>query len=147
VADDTHPYGNTVFEPSPLNRVLEQGAAGAAWQPDGTNSYNSEDRTVKFSYETNAENEVILWSYSPGNTTTPISITHTGNFYEPRRLYKTKTKDEDRHEVIEYKDMKGRLILQRVQAPNNEWADTYYIYDDFGNLVAVLPPEAVRALD
>src|SRR5690606_29166809 len=59
--------------------------------------------------------------------------------------------------VIEYKDKQGRVVLKRVQAvegtptvppPLNDtnYASTYYVYDDFGNLVCVIPPEATRQL-
>jgi len=58
--------------------------------------------------------------------------------------------------VIEFIDKLQRTILKRVQAvtsPNlslyvaGEWADTYYIYDDFGNLRFVLPPEAIANIE
>ncbi len=147
VASDPHPSAKTIFEPSPLNRILEQGSPGLAWQPDNNNSYSSQDHTIKHAFESNGGGEVILWNYIPATSTTPMDVTNTGNFYDANELSKTRSKDEDHHEVIEYKDKNGRTVLKRVQAPNNEWADTYYVYDDVGNLVVVLPPEAVRALD
>ena len=51
------------------------------------------------------------------------------------------------HEVIEYIDKEGRTILKKVETLENGlsvFAETYYIYDDFDNLVMVLPPEAMK---
>jgi RHS repeat-associated protein len=159
IADDGNkPFSETVFEPSPLNRTLERGAPGLEWQPDGVDSYTSNDYTVKMAYETNVANEVIQWSYSNAFTTYPFGVIASGaswtvKYYDPNQLYKTKTKDEHKNEVIEYKDIQGRVVLKRVQAvsgspsvDDTNYASTYYIYDDFGNLVCVISPEATKRI-
>src|SRR5690606_15797661 len=62
------------------------------------------------------------------------------------------TKDEEGNEVREYTNKIGQVILKKVQAVDtstidislsnrNHWAQTYYVYDDLGNLRYVLPPE------
>lgn len=153
VAVDSKPYAVTVAEPSPFNRLLEQGAPGLAWQPDATNSYTSTDHTVKNDYAINTTGEVLLWTYTyPVGDTLGFVTTTAASHYPAGSLYKTKTKDEDGHEVIEYKDKQGRVVLKRVQAGTSQtindtnYASTYYIYDDFGSLVAVVPPEATSRL-
>ncbi|MCJ8165966.1 DUF6443 domain-containing protein [Pontibacter sp. E15-1] len=56
--DNDVPYAQTVFEDSPLNRVAEQGAPGAAWQPvPGSAAGN----TVKLAHRPNRKGEVRLW--------------------------------------------------------------------------------------
>ena len=55
VADDNAPWTRTVFEPSPLNRVLEQGSVGTAWQPNAAATCAA---TIKTTTKANAENEV-----------------------------------------------------------------------------------------
>jgi RHS repeat-associated protein len=161
VQDDANPYAETRFEPTPLNRVLEQGAPGEAWLPDATDSYTSVDRTIKKAYEYNKANEVMLWTYVPPTTTYPLgllSVTSgatptTPNYYGSNQLFRNKTKDEQHHEVIEYTDKAGRVVLKRVQAidaatkvDSINYASTYYIYDDRGNLMCVLPPEATKLI-
>src|SRR5690606_4847587 len=159
LAQDTVPYARSVFEPSPLNRVLEQAAPGESWRStEAVGDYSSTDRTVKFAYETNGEAEVRLWTYTYPTTSYPLGLVQAGTvsapvYYEPNQLHKTKTKDEQYNEVIEYKDKEGRVVLKRVQAvPGNptvndvNYASTYYIYDDFGSLVCVIPPEATSQL-
>src|SRR5690606_6709322 len=47
----TPSFAQTIFEPSPLNRVLEQGAPGAAWQPAETRGATG--RTVITNHATN----------------------------------------------------------------------------------------------
>ncbi|HEY8934409.1 MAG TPA: DUF6443 domain-containing protein, partial [Cyclobacteriaceae bacterium] len=53
IAVDDKPYAVTVYESSPLNRVLKKGAAGAVWQPSGDDAYSTNDKTIKKSYATN----------------------------------------------------------------------------------------------
>lgn len=169
VADDSTPYSVTLFEPSPLNRMIKQGAPGLAWQPDPEDhSYNSIDHTVKFSYEFNQANEVLQWTFTyPTEDYTTTALNAFGKveagtaiapvFYPANQLYKNKTKDEQGNQVIEYVDKEGRTLLKRVQVlsgnpsttdtnRDTNWASTYYIYDDFGNLVCVIPPEPSERL-
>lgn len=148
IPQDLHPYSQTVFEPSPLNRVLKQGAPGQAWQPNSDpNSLG--DNTVKRRYEFNTADDVRLITYDAA--THKISYKDTNNvprFYGANQLYANKTLDEANHAVIEYVDKEGRTVLKRVETGEvaTPYAETYYIYDDFGSLITVLPPEAVKTL-
>jgi hypothetical protein len=65
--------------------------------------------------------------------------------YEAKTLFKNVTRDEQQNEVIEFTDKQGKVVLKKVQASETTYAETYYIYDEFGRLSFVLPPEAVRA--
>ena len=133
------PYAETVFENSPLNRILEQGAPGAAWQPAASRSTTG--RTVATDYGTNVASgieAVRLWTVGTNNTTS------SGN-YLAGKLYKTTIKDENwvtgkAGTVDEYKDFEDRAVLKRVWESEVKKLDTYYIYDDFGDLRYVIPP-------
>jgi RHS repeat-associated protein len=160
LASDTKPFAETRFEPSPLNRVLEQGAPGLAWQPDATDTWASTDKTMKKNYQVvTSATEVRLWTYTyPTNSPELLGLVNAGTtaspiFYPVNKLYRNRTKNEDGNEVIEYMDDQGRILLKRVQAvaspsafDDTQYASTYYIYDDFSNLVCVLPPEASKRL-
>lgn len=140
VVKTPNPYAVTVFENSPLNRVLEQGAPGAAWQPlpaPGTG------HTVKTSYGTNTAtglDVVKLW------TVTASGASGTTN-YSAGKLYCTTVRDENSvnttsrsGSVDEYKDFEGRVVLKRVWESESKALNTYYVYDDFGDLRYVIPP-------
>jgi RHS repeat-associated protein len=165
IAQDGRPFTESKFEASPLNRILEQAGPGLSWQPDGSDIYTSTDPTVKKAYEFNTAADIVLmWSYTPpvqpnpSTSALPFGLIEAGtnaarSYYAPNQLYKNRTKDEERNEVIEYIDKQGRTILKRVQAVagspvmnDDNYASTYYIYDDFGNLVHVLPPEATKEI-
>lgn len=148
VADDTKPYSIVQLEFSPFNRVLKKGEVGSAWQPDANPYATSTDHTKKIAYEFNTSDEVLNWTASATSTTYPFGIVNgstgtTPNYYPPNTLTKTKAKDEDQHEVIEYNNARGQIVLRKVQSAPGQYAQTYYIYDDFSQLVCVLPPEAV----
>ncbi|WP_299676119.1 DUF6443 domain-containing protein [uncultured Dokdonia sp.] len=138
-----NPYSEMVYENSPLNRVLKQGAPGASWVV----GQDDTDHTIKFEYLHNIANEVRFFdvSFTGGNTQTP-SLTLSG-FYSANELYKNITKDEnwtiasgDNHTTEEFANKKGQVVLKRTY--NNDIPhDTYYIYDDYGNLSFVLSPE------
>lgn len=135
-------YSQREFEDSPLSRVLEQGAPGKDWKLNGGHG-------IQFDYLTNGTNEVRQYRVSlsfANNTYTP-SLSADGH-YPVNELYKTVTKDEnwssstDHHTTEEFKDREGKIVLKRTY--NNGAHDTYYVYDDYGNLSYVLPPKVVH---
>jgi len=147
VASDL-PYAVTVIEPTPMHRVIKQGAPGASWQPNGSLTDFS-DHVVKKVYDTNGSGEVYQFNYNA--TTGLVSFQSAAAAYYPAaQLTLEKTLDEKNNEVIEYKDKLGHVVCKKVQYGTNlgvkQYASTYYIYDDLGNLVVVLPPEGVKAL-
>jgi len=139
VAKTPFPYSRKVFEASPLSRVLEQGAPGAVWQPAGTRNSTS-GRTVVQQHGTNTATEVKLWTVSANTATSSGS-------YAAGRLYKSTTNDENWNSgdgkmgtVDSFTDLEGRVVLKRAWEDNSVSLDTYYIYDDLGNLRYVVPP-------
>lgn len=149
-AADLKPYAETVFEASPLNRPVKQGAPGEAWQPDASDYYSATDHTVKHVYELNEENEVVFWRYTYPTATYPFgTITASSGqarYYLGALLYRNKTKDEQQHQVIEYVNPEGFVLLKSVQVDASTYAQTYYIYDDFNHLVCVIQPEGVKRI-
>ncbi|WP_165944081.1 RHS repeat domain-containing protein, partial [Aquimarina spinulae] len=147
---DFNAYSESVFEASPLNRVVEQGAPGKDWK---ANKDSDTDHTIKFNWDTNIANEVVTFKVNfanPGDTETPALV--QDGFYPANQLYVTITKDENwtatdgnNHTTKEYKDKQGRVILKRTFASTgsatSEAHDTYYVYDRFGNLTYVIPPK------
>jgi len=131
------PYNQTVFEASPLNRVLQQGAPGDIWQPAASRS-NLAGRTVIAEYGTNAS-EVKLWTVTSNGA--------TSGTYLAGKLQKTTIKDENWLDanlkggtIDEYKNFDGHVVLKRVWETDTKSLSTYYVYDDLGNLRYVLPP-------
>ncbi|GAB6009972.1 DUF6443 domain-containing protein, partial [Dysgonomonas reticulitermitis] len=69
-----------------------------------------------------------------------ISLSRTAN-YPAGELSVTRLKDEDGNMSYEFTDKLGQVVLTR-QINEGKRYDTNYIYDSYGNLKAVLPPEA-----
>jgi RHS repeat-associated protein len=160
VEDDT-PLSETRVESSILGRVIKQGAPGAAWQPDMANTFSSGDRTIKMHYAKNLASEVLLWKYTSGSmglvNATTVGAPTTPVYYVAGELSKTMMKDEGQNLTIEYKDRTGKIILKRVQVvagtpsttdadKDTNYASTYYVYDNYNNLVCVIPPQATKLI-
>ncbi|MCC8409341.1 DUF6443 domain-containing protein [Mucilaginibacter sp. UR6-1] len=151
VVRTTAPYAQTVFEPSALNRTLEQGAPGTVWQPAASRTTTA-GRTVISKDTTNTDSTGFrkvryYWAISPSGTHTRRLTSN--KWYAANQLYVTISKDENwvaangrAGTVEEYKDKEGRVILKRVWESNSSDLMTYYVYDDYGNLCYVLPPLA-----
>lgn len=149
VAKTGNPYAITVFENSPLNRVQQQGAPGTVWQPVSNRSNvaptAASGHTVAMEYSANTATEVKLWEISYSGTTPTGAKAPTR--YAAGKLHKTIIKDENWTSgkggtVEEFKDFEDRLVLKRVWKGEkaNDALDTYYVYDDYGNLCYVIPP-------
>ncbi|WP_177181282.1 DUF6443 domain-containing protein [Parapedobacter koreensis] len=155
------PYGRRVYEPSPLDRVVEQGFPGAVWQPAGTRGTGS-GRTVATEYTAN--NATAFGTVATTRMASRYRVTLAGDgtptlvldgTYTAGELYVTVTKDENwaggsstfasrLHTVEDYADKQGRVVLRRTFNVNegvNEVLSTYYVYNDLGQLSFVLTPE------
>ncbi|MDR2274883.1 MAG: RHS repeat-associated core domain-containing protein [Sphingobacterium sp.] len=139
------------LESSPLGRVLQQGAPGWSWQPVSTrNAVVTSDSTghsTVLEYGTNLAGDVRLWTINSSNNGASAINGTTQVFYTKDRLRMKRTKDENwvvssgRAGVAEeYTDLAGRTVLKRRWETDTKKLDTYYIYDDLGNLRYVIPP-------
>ena len=137
IAGTSQPWSDIVFENSPLNRVLEQGAPGETWKAETGD--NSTDHSTHFSYGTNDNNEVILFEVKNENKL------YRKGYYKKNTLYKTGTRDENRVWTHEYKNLQGQILL-KVSDPDGLNLRTYYVFDDYGSLRYTLPPKAVEIL-
>ncbi|PWG81603.1 DUF6443 domain-containing protein [Pararcticibacter amylolyticus] len=132
-----YPYSDILFERSLPGRVIEQGAPGESWQPQNA-SISGSGHTVKSALNGNSYNQVKIWTIS-GNTCS------TSSFYSSGTLLVTTTSDENGNRTIEYKDNLGHVVLKQAEYDANAFTDTYYVYDDFGNLRYVIPPAVTVA--
>ncbi|MDW3197444.1 MAG: DUF6443 domain-containing protein [Cytophagales bacterium] len=132
IAHSTFPFGITEVEKSPLARPLKQGAPGEAWQPDA--------HPVTMKYEVNGPEEVYHWFSED-------FVELLGTYYEAGELTKVTVADEDGNQSITYTNKSGEMVLKRNQVDVDAWADTYYVYDIYGDLRVVVPPEGVKQLE
>lgn len=148
VAKSGAPWAVPVYEASPLNRVLEQGAPGVAWQP-ASGGLSGAGHTVKFTYRANRAGEVRRWDVDPAT-----GAFSSPGFYPAGTLYVTQTSDEEDALTVEYKDLEGRVVTRKVQeadAVTDVGAEagfmlTHYVYDELGHLRLVIQPEGSRRL-
>ena len=133
----------SLFDNSPLNRIQKQAAPGKDWKLGNGHE-------IKFDYQTNSEEEVRYYTATTSfsdNLYRPSLLEAGEGFYAANQLQKTITKDENwqasdgkNHTTEEFKNKQGQVVLKRTYNENTPH-DTYYVYDDFGNLTYVLPPK------
>jgi RHS repeat-associated protein len=138
---DQYFYGQAAYEPSPLNRTSVGYAPGNSWV--GSN------RGVAQQYSVNAVGDSVQnWTIASAAESLPVSVGR----YAAGTLNKNIMTDEAGHQVIQYTDLQGHMLLKKVQLIANPssgptgWLNTYYIYDTLSNLRFVAPPDAVQWL-
>ncbi|GIQ61315.1 hypothetical protein Flavo103_44500 [Flavobacterium collinsii] len=140
-------FSEKEFDFSPLNRVQKQAAPGTSWKMGSGNeikivSKGSTAADAVKVYRANTNWQAALGLYD-------ISLSGTGTYDTPGALYKTITYDENSGAIlnesagstVEFKNKEGQIILKRTYDSGNPH-DTYYVYDDYGNLTYVIPPKA-----
>lgn len=143
--EDQYIYSETEYEASPLNRPLKQSSPGEDWQMGGGHE-------IEFEYKLNAGTEVVNFSVTTSLTGDVYIPTLVKNgYYTANQLTKTIIKDENHsgnskeHTIEEYKNRLGQVVMKRTYGKvgtgtSVEKHDTYYVYDNYGNLTFVLPP-------
>lgn len=140
-----NPFSKKQIEPSPLNRVLKQAAPGTDWALDSGHE-------IKLEYQTNTTADAVKlfsltasWDATKELYDIPISLTPAD--YLEFQLYKTITYDENtaatpsesNGSTVEFKNKEGQVVLKRTYESSVKH-DTYYVYDQYGNLTFVIPP-------
>lgn len=116
---------------------------------DLTNAIKTESiHSIKFDYSSNQESDnVRLFGVSfVDNEKSKPQLIEKG-FYEKGSLTKSIIKDENwqisdglNRTVEEFRNKAGEVVLKRAYN-NSQQHNTYYIYDDYGNLTYVIPPK------
>ena len=126
--NDSRPYGQPVYEASPLNRTVKEYGPGAAW-------YSSHSVNTDYLGNSTANAQLNCINYSVSSAG---ALTSNGS-YASGQLSVVKTTDEDLNVSYTFTDKMGHVVLTR-QMKGSETHDTYYVYDDKSNLCFVLQP-------
>ncbi|HEY0652112.1 MAG TPA: DUF6443 domain-containing protein [Chryseosolibacter sp.] len=135
VADDSAPFSTSVYEASPLGRLLEQGNIGSDFQPGTTH-------TQRLAYSYNAVNEVRR--FNPDGS--------SSDFYPVNTILKVQSTDPDGNISIAYTNASGQTLLTKQQlnkvidGVTVDYLETYYIYNDLGQVQYMISPKGVAAL-
>jgi len=154
-SDESWYYSQINFEATPLNRSLETFAAGDSWVGSSSQANEENRRSIKAKYWSNTSlDSVRIWNITD-NVGTFGSYSSPGS-YNAGTLFKNIIVDEANHQVIEFKDKEGKVVLKKVQLTASAdtgtgkghygWLCTYYLYDDLNNLRCVIQPRGVELI-
>ncbi|MBV4359100.1 DUF6443 domain-containing protein [Pinibacter aurantiacus] len=156
---ETYYYGKSNYEISPLSRLQEVYAPGNSWVGSEANATDSLRRRIQKKYWLNtASDSVRVWTVTNSGALGQFGSYASAGFYSAGQLYKNGTIDQLGNQVLEFKDKEGRLILKKVLLSAGAkdldgaghgysgWLNTYYVYDDVGNLRCIIQPKGVELL-
>lgn len=146
VAKTAYPYSETAFDSSPLNVVRETSAPDADWQLGNGHTSQMEH---SFNPDPN-EDVVMMWELQSNGDYVTNDV-----YYPQNTLYTKKVTDPNGNYTIVYLDKNGKTICRKQFLetrynngnPYPYYLVTYMIYDDFGQLVLVIPPKAMELMD
>ncbi len=148
-----NPFSLKKYDHSPLDRVVAQSAPGKSWAFVA----NSEaGHTQKMDYQTNVGNYFIkkfsvLFNDS---TRSDLPTLNYDGYWQSGELLKTIIKNENwqpnqtyphNHTQVVFKNFQNQVVLKRT-FNKDQALDTYYVYDVYGNLTYVIPPQAISTI-
>ena len=133
---ETAPYAETRYDGTPFDRPGMEYGPGAAWR--------ASESAVSHTYMLNGSgtaHSVMRYTVSDTPDEAALTVRSQGR-YGNHELTVHELTDEDGRRHLEFSDIRGRMLLDRADMADGTFADTYYIYDTYGNLTVVLSPEA-----
>lgn len=126
-------YSEKIYDNVYTGRVKQVVSVGNAWA----------QKPVNLGYDTNIDGEVkkyiVTTAWTEGRTDSQITVSTP---YAANQLMKTSATDEDGNTTIEFQNDEGQTILVRKNDGTQD-VDTYYLYNEYGQLAYVIPPLAV----
>ena len=131
--NDTRPYSKSVYLPFPADSVIAVYGPGTQWEQKGVTAASfvntaSSGRLACARFSVGADGSLVNHGSMPAGM-----------------LLVAESADEDGHATLTFTDLEGRTLLTRAML-GDTFADTYSVYDGYGQLRYVLPPEASRVL-
>lgn len=126
-------YSENIFQNDISGQVKQVIPAGNAWA----------SHPLQIAVSANASGDQvkkITVATSWVNNATSYTLTYNPD-YAPNTLSKSMTTDADGNTITEFKNGSGKTVLVRKN-DGTKPIDTYYLYDEFGNLAYVIPPLA-----
>jgi Domain of unknown function (DUF6443) len=125
VADEfTRPYSAVVYDPAPGVSEVKNIGADYANKPAFTRVRLNDAGVVR------------EWTINANGL--PVS----NNTYAAGMLAYQETEDTDDFITRTYTDWLGRTVMTESETSENRWARTYYVYNEYGNVLYVIPPAA-----
>ena len=148
--NEPSPWGKSVYEDNPLNRVKKTIEPGD-YRLNNTigNSFEHD-----FNNSNGIDEKVHIWriGYAQGD----IPVTTATDVYQIGTLMKSVIMTDQNKKVIVYTDVSGNVVMKKTQLKEvgngltNEhdgWLCTYYVHDGFHRLRFIITPKAVAYLD
>lgn len=131
--NDSRPYTENDFLSYSTDSIIAVYGPGSQWAAKGV--------TAATFVNTASSGRLSCAQFKVGSDG---SLFHQGQV-ATGMLVANETTDEDGHTQLLFSDAEGRTILSRVEL-GDTLVDTYYVYDGYGQLCYVLPPEASKLL-
>ena len=136
-ARSAYAYSEYEFEPSPLNWVLATAAPG-----EGSNLISGKVIKQQISaYNSSIHGQLPVWSVDDANR-----LVQNG-YHQNWTLHVSTTQDENGYYMDQITNREGQTLFKVTYLEDLTPMVTSYVYDSFGNLRFVLPPEASKAID
>jgi RHS repeat-associated protein len=130
VTADSKAFATTFFEDSPLERVLGSTQVG--------NDFQATTASLRFKVNSTGD-DVRKWDIVSG-------LPRSTSTYPEGSLSVEETEDETGTRSQTFTDFAGRLILEKRQSGPSNWYNTYYVYNDYGELLFIIPPQSAGTI-
>ena len=139
IYSDDYAFRMTEYENSLLSRPVSVTGPGNDW--------HMEDKSIDYEYLINSDSGVLSCrKFEVSGAYDEILLPTCSGSYASGELSVVRTVSEDGVSAYEFTDRKGRLILTRT-VKDDEYIDTYFVYDIRNQLRAVITPAASEAVN